>query len=660
MIPELGHFALILALVLSLVQAVVPLVGARRNSMALMAVGRPAAQGQFFFILFSYVCLTWAFITSDFSVQLAASNSHAETPIMYKITGVWGNHEGSLLLWAMSLSLWTVAVTVFSRHLPDAFLARVLGVLGMVSAGFISFTLVTSNPFERLLPGVAEGRDLNPLLQDPGMIIHPPLLYMGYVGFSVAFAFAIAALMSGRLDAAWARWSRPWTTVAWVFLTAGIAVGSGWAYYELGWGGWWFWDPVENASFMPWLLGTALIHSLAVTEKRGAFRSWTVLLAIGAFSLSLLGTFLVRSGVITSVHAFATDPKRGLYILALLVIVIGCSLFLYAMRAPRLAGGGSFGFVSRETALLGNNVLLTVASASVLLGTLYPLFLDALNLGKISVGPPYFEAVFVPLMTPVVVLMMFGPFLRWKDDDFVAAVRKVAPAFIASVLIGFGVAWAVDHVTWRTVLGLALSAWVVLASIQLLVVRLKERAGASAGSRLRSITASWWGMWLAHFGLGIFIIGVTLVGSLDQNIDVKMKEGQRAELAGYTFLFRGALDADGPNYDAARGIIELSRDGRALGTLTPEKRVYRAQGMPMTEASLDIGVFRDVYVSLGEQLPDGAWIVSLYYKPFISWIWMGCLLMALGGVFAASDRRYRRLAAREATAGAGQRAAASA
>ena len=660
MIPELGHFALILALVLSLVQAVVPLVGARRNSMALMAVGRPAAQGQFFFILFSYVCLTWAFITSDFSVQLAASNSHAETPLMYKITGVWGNHEGSLLLWAMSLSLWTVAVTVFSRHLPDAFLARVLGVLGMVSAGFISFTLVTSNPFERLLPGVAEGRDLNPLLQDPGMIIHPPLLYMGYVGFSVAFAFAIAALMSGRLDAAWARWSRPWTTVAWVFLTAGIAVGSGWAYYELGWGGWWFWDPVENASFMPWLLGTALIHSLAVTEKRGAFRSWTVLLAIGAFSLSLLGTFLVRSGVITSVHAFATDPKRGLYILALLVIVIGCSLFLYAMRAPRLAGGGSFGFVSRETALLGNNVLLTVASASVLLGTLYPLFLDALNLGKISVGPPYFEAVFVPLMTPVAVLMMFGPFLRWKDDDFAAAVRKVAPVFIASVLIGFGTAWAVDHVTWRTVLGLSLSAWIVLASIQLLVGRLKERAGASAGSRLRSITASWWGMWLAHLGVGIFIIGVTLVGSLDQNLDVKMKEGQRTELAGYTFLFRGAVDADGPNYDAARGMIELSRDGRALGTLTPEKRVYRAQGMPMTEASLDIGVFRDVYVSLGEQLPDGAWIVSLYYKPFISWIWMGCLLMGLGGVFAASDRRYRRLAAREATAGAGQRAAASA
>jgi len=660
MIPELGHFALILALVLSLVQGIVPLVGASRNSMALMAVGRPAAQGQFFFILFSYVCLTWAFVTSDFSVQLAASNSHSATPLMYKITGVWGNHEGSLLLWAMSLSLWTVAVTVFSRHLPEAFMARVLGVLGWVSVGFISFTLVTSNPFDRLLPAVAEGRDLNPLLQDPGMIIHPPLLYMGYVGFSVAFAFAIAALLSGRLDAAWARWSRPWTTVAWVFLTAGLAVGSGWAYYELGWGGWWFWDPVENSSFMPWLLGTALIHSLAVTEKRGAFRSWTVLLAIAAFSMSLLGTFLVRSGVITSVHAFATDPKRGLYILALLVLVIGFSLLLFAMRANKLMGGGSFALVSRETSLLGNNVLLTVASVSVLLGTLYPLFLDALNLGKISVGPPYFEAVFVPLMTPVVVLMMFGPFLRWKDDDFVAAARKVAPAFVASILIGIGAAMAVDHLTWRTALGLFLAAWVVLASIQLLHGRLKERAGASAGSRLRSITASWWGMWLAHLGVGVFIIGVTMVGSLEKQLDVKMQEGQRAELAGYTFTFRGAIDADGPNYDAARGIIDVTRNGRAIATLTPEKRLYWTQGMPITEVSIDIGPFRDVYVSLGEQLQDGAWIVSLYYKPFISWIWLGCTLMGLGGLFAAADRRYRRLAERDAKVGAGRSVAGAA
>ncbi|CAH1746382.1 holocytochrome c synthetase membrane subunit CcmF [Thauera humireducens] len=657
MIPELGHFALVLALVLALVQAVVPMVGASRNRFALMAVGRPAAQGQFFFILVSYVCLTWAFIQSDFSVQLAASNSHSATPLMYKITGVWGNHEGSLLLWAMSLSLWTVAVTVFSRHLPEAFVARVLGVLGWVSVGFLSFLLVTSNPFDRLLPAVGEGRDLNPLLQDPGMIIHPPLLYMGYVGFSVAFAFAIAALLTGRLDAAWARWSRPWTTVAWVFLTAGIAVGSGWAYYELGWGGWWFWDPVENASFMPWLLGTALMHSLAVTEKRGAFRSWTVLLAISAFSLSLLGTFIVRSGVITSVHAFATDPKRGLFILALLVIVIGVSLLLYAWRAPKLGGGGSFSLVSRETSLLGNNVLLSVASASVLLGTMYPLFLDALGMGKISVGPPYFEAVFIPLMTPVVVLMMFGPFLRWKDDDLSAAVRKVAPAFIASVLIGLGTAYAVDHVTWRTVLGLALAAWVVLASIQLLAGRITERAGAGMGARLRAITASWWGMWLAHLGVGVFIIGVTLVGSLDANLDVKMQNGQRAELAGYTFTFRGVQDADGPNYDAARATIDVTRDGRAIATLTPEKRMYLAQGMPMTEASIDIGAFRDVYVSLGEQIEDGTWIVSLYYRPFISWIWLGCTLMGLGGVFAAADRRYRRLAARDATVAANQRVA---
>ncbi|HQZ02934.1 MAG TPA: heme lyase CcmF/NrfE family subunit [Thauera sp.] len=657
MIPELGHFALVLALVLALVQAVVPMIGANRNRFALMAVGRPAAQGQFFFILVSYVCLTWAFIQSDFSVQLAASNSHSATPLMYKITGVWGNHEGSLLLWAMSLSLWTVAVTVFSRHLPEAFVARVLGVLGWVSAGFLSFLLVTSNPFDRLLPGAGEGRDLNPLLQDPGMIIHPPLLYMGYVGFSVAFAFAIAALLSGRMDAAWARWSRPWTTVAWVFLTVGIAVGSGWAYYELGWGGWWFWDPVENASFMPWLLGTALMHSLAVTEKRGAFRSWTVLLAISAFSMSLLGTFIVRSGVITSVHAFATDPKRGLFILALLVIVIGVSLLLYAWRAPRLGGGGSFSFVSRETALLGNNVLLSVASASVLLGTMYPLFLDALGMGKISVGPPYFEAVFIPLMTPVVVLMMFGPFLRWKDDDLLAAVRKVVPAFIASVAIGVGTAFALDHVTWRTVLGLALAAWVVLASIQLLAGRFTERAGAAMGARLRSITAAWWGMWLAHLGVGVFIIGVTLVGSLNANLDVKMQDGQRAELAGYTFTFRGVQDANGPNYDAARATIDVSRGERTIATLKPEKRLYLAQGMPMTEAAIDIGPFRDVYVSLGEQVSDGTWIVSIYYKPFISWVWLGCLLMALGGVFAVADRRYRRLAAREAAVATNQRLA---
>ncbi|NMG50097.1 heme lyase CcmF/NrfE family subunit [Azoarcus communis] len=657
MIPELGHFALVLAFVLALVQAVVPLVGAARNNQSMMAVARPAAQGQFLFIVFAYGCLTWAFITSDFSVQLAATNSHSETPLMYKITGVWGNHEGSLLLWAMSLSLWTVAVTVFSRNLPDAFMARVIGVLGFVSLGFIAFMLVTSNPFDRLLPGAPQGRDLNPLLQDPGMIIHPPLLYMGYVGFSVAFAFAIAALLTGRFDAAWARWSRPWTTVAWVFLTAGIAVGSGWAYYELGWGGWWFWDPVENASFIPWLVGTALMHSLAVTEKRGAFRSWTVLLAISAFSLSLLGTFLVRSGVITSVHAFATDPARGMFILALLVIVIGVSLLLYAWRAPKLTGGGSFGLVSRDTTLLGNNVLLAVVAASVLLGTLYPLFLDALNLGKISVGPPYFEAVFVPLMTPVVVLMMFGPFLRWKNDEMGAAVRRLAPAAVVSILTGVGVAFAIGNPTWRTMLGISLAAWVVLTSFQLLAARLKDRHGGTTSSRLSTIPAAWWGMWLAHFGVGIFIIGVTLVGSIESNLDLRMKEGQQADFAGYTVKFRGVVEADGPNYDAMRATIDLSRDGRAIATLQPEKRVYRAMGMPMTEAALDIGVFRDVYVSLGEQLPEGDWIVSLHYKPFISWIWAGCIFMVLGGILAAADRRYRRLAERSAPTGAAAHAA---
>jgi cytochrome c-type biogenesis protein CcmF len=527
-------------------------------------------------------------------------------------------------------------------------------VLGWVGAGFLSFMLVTSNPFDRLLPAVADGRDLNPLLQDPGMIIHPPLLYMGYVGFSVAFAFAIAALLSGRLDAAWARWSRPWTTVAWVFLTAGITVGSGWAYYELGWGGWWFWDPVENASFIPWLVGTALMHSLAVTEKRGAFRSWTVLLAIAAFSLSLLGTFLVRSGVITSVHAFATDPKRGLFILGLLVLVIGVSLLLYAWRAPRLTGGGSFGLVSRETSLLANNVLLAVAAASVLLGTLYPMFLDALNMGKISVGPPYFQSVFIPLMTPVVALMMIGPFLRWKGDGLGPVLRRLGPAIAASVVLGVAAAFAIGHVSWRTMLGLALAAWVVLASLQLLGARLRDRQGAGLSARLAGIQRAWWGMWLAHLGIGVFIIGVTLVGSLEANLDVRMKEGQRAELAGYSFVFRGVQDADGPNYDASRATIDVFRGERAIATLKPEKRLYLAQGMPMTEASIDIGPFRDVYVSLGERLEDDSWIVSLYYKPFISWIWLGCTMMALGGVFAAADRRYRRAAERAAPAAARQ------
>ena len=653
MIPELGHFALILALVLAVVQATVPLVGAARNRYALMAVARPAAQGQLVFLLIAYACLTWAFINSDFSLRLAATNSHSDTPLIYKITGVWGNHEGSLLLWALSLSLWTVAVSVFSRSLPELFLARVLAVMGWISTAFISFTLFTSNPFTRLLPAALEGRDLNPLLQDPGMIIHPPLLYMGYVGFSVAFAFAIAALLNGRMDAAWARWSRPWTLVAWVFLTAGIAVGSGWAYYELGWGGWWFWDPVENASFMPWLLGTALVHSLAVTEKRGAFRSWTVLLAIGAFSLSLLGTFLVRSGVITSVHAFATDPTRGLYILAVLVLVIGISLVLFAWRAPSLSGGGSFALVSRESSLLANNVLLAVATAAVLLGTLYPLFVDALNMGKIAVGAPYFEATFVPLMAPVVALMVLAPFLRWKQDDGARAARHFGIGVGVSLVAGLIVAWLLNHLTWRTVLGLLLAVWVLIGSVQLLWRRVGERPGAPLLNRLRGIPGGWWGMWLAHLGVGVFVIGVTVVGSLDQDIDVRMSAGEQAEMQGYTFTFREAGTRRGPNYDAAYAYIDVSRGERHIATLTPEKRVYRAQGMPMTESSIDVNLFRDLYVALGDQLSDDEWLISLHYRPFIMWIWLGCILMGLGGIAAAADRRYRKLAERSVRVGAG-------
>ena len=657
MIAELGHFALIVALILSVVQATVPLLGAYRNRMAWMAVGRPAAHGQLLFIAFSYACLTYTFIQSDFSVLLAASHSHTATPLIYKITGVWGNHEGSLLLWCLVLALWTAAVTVFSRGLPESFHARVMGVLGWISVGFISFTLFTSNPFERLLPAAAQGRDLNPLLQDPGMIIHPPLLYMGYVGFAVTFAFAISALLAGRLDAAWARWARPWTTVAWVFLTAGIAIGSGWAYYELGWGGWWFWDPVENASFMPWLLGTALIHSLAVTEKRGAFRSWTVLLAITTFSLSLLGTFLVRSGVITSVHAFAVDPTRGMYILGLLIVVIGISLTLFAWRAPKLSGGGTFGLISRDTSLLTNNVLLAVVTAAVLLGTLYPLFLDAFNLGKISVGPPYFEAVFVPLMTPVVILMMVGPFLRWKNDTVARFMRTLAPAFAASIIIAVAVAFAIDHVTVRAVLGLALAAWVILTSLQLLRNRVGERPGTPVSQRLRGIPTAWWGMWLAHLGVGVFIIGVTMIGSLERHIDVRMSEGQRAELAGYVFEFQGVKEVQGPNYQAQRGLIEVYRGDRHVTTLRPEKRFYVAHQMPMTKVALHVRPLRDLYVSLGDPVDDGAaWVVNLSRKPFISWIWLGCILMGLGGIFAASDRRYRKLAQRSVPAAAKARA----
>jgi cytochrome c-type biogenesis protein CcmF len=651
MIPELGQFALALALTLALVQCVLPIAGAARNNAAWMAVARPAAQGQFVFVAIAFGCLAWSFASNDFSVLNVATNSNSHLPLQYRLAATWGSHEGSLLLWVLVLTIWTVAVTVFSRHLPDDVVARVIGVMGFVSVGFLSFMLFTSNPFDRLLPAAPDGRDLNPLLQDPGMVFHPPLLYMGYVGFSVAFSFAIAALLAGRLDATWARWSRPWTTVAWVFLTLGIALGSFWAYYELGWGGWWFWDPVENASFMPWLVGTALIHSLAVTEKRGGFKAWTVLLAILAFALSLLGTFLVRSGVLTSVHAFATDPRRGIFILAFLAIVVGGALALFAWRAQRVGSGGRFDLVSRESLLLTNNVLLLTAAASVLLGTIYPLALDALGLGKLSVGPPYFETVFLPLMAPALFLMGVAPLARWKKAELPELATRLRWALGVSAAAALVVPFAMGSFSALASFGIWLSAWIIAAAATTLVDRVKN-AGGSAGvaNRLRSTPRAWYGMLLAHVGVAVFVTGVTLVKTYEAEKDVRMAAGDTVELGGHVFRFEGVTDARGPNYLAARATVSVTRDGRAVTTLHPEKRVYRVQESPMTEAAIDCGLTRHLYVALSESVGE-AWIVRVHYKPFVAWIWGGCVLMALGGLLAASDRRYR-VGAREPHAAA--------
>jgi cytochrome c-type biogenesis protein CcmF len=641
MIPELGQFALALALCLAIVQAALPLAGAARGNAAWMAVARPAAQGQFVFIVIAFACLTYAFVTNDFSVQYVASNSNSKLPLQYRVAGVWGGHEGSLLLWTLMLAVWTTAVSVFSRRLPDEMVARVLGVMGLVSIGFLMFMLFTSNPFDRLLPAAADGRDLNPLLQDPGMVFHPPMLYMGYVGFSVAYAFAIAALLSGKLDAAWARWSRPWTTAAWLFLTLGIALGSFWAYYELGWGGWWFWDPVENASFMPWLVGTALIHSLAVTEKRGTFKSWTVILAIFAFALSLLGTFLVRSGVLTSVHAFATDPKRGIFILAFLTIVIGGSLILFAWRSPRVGLGGAFNVISREAMLLTNNVLLVVAAASVLLGTLYPLALDALGLGKISVGPPYFESVFVPLMVPALLLIGVGPIARWKNASLPELAVRLRWAAGASIIVGLVLPFTLGQWSWGVSAGLLLAAWIAFTTVSALIHRLRGAAGATLAARLRASSLSYYGMLLAHLGVAVFVVGVTMVRGYGSEKDVRIEPGETVELSGYVFRLAGVGEVNGPNYVAARGTIEVTRDGKRVATLYPEKRVYTVQQMPMTEAAIDSGFTRDLYVALGEAVSPTAWILRVWVKPFIDWIWGGCVIMALGGFLAVADRRYR-------------------
>ena len=646
MIPEIGQFSLILALLLAFTQGVLPIAGAARGNQAWMAVARPAAQGQFVFVAIAFGCLAWSFVQNDFSVLNVATNSNSQLPIQYRIAATWGSHEGSLLLWVLMLNLWTVAVTVFSRHLPEQMVARVIGVMGLVSVGFILFLLLTSNPFDRLFPAAADGRDLNPLLQDPGMVIHPPMLYMGYVGFSVAFAFAIAALLGGRLDATWARWSRPWTTLAWCFLTIGIMLGSWWAYYELGWGGWWFWDPVENASFMPWLVGTALMHSLAVTEKRGGFKSWTVLLAICAFSLSLLGTFLVRSGVLTSVHAFATDPRRGIFILAFLAVVIGGSLILFAWRAPKVGLGGAFALVSRESMLLANNALLVVAAGSVLLGTLYPLFLDALGLGKISVGPPYFDSVFVPLMTPAIFLMGIGPLTRWKEASLPDLATRLKWAVAVSIVTALVLPFLLGAWTPLISFGLALALWVATSTALNLRLRLASLTG-TLRARLAGQTRGYYGMLLAHLGVAVFIAGVTLVKGYESERDVRMAIGDSIAVGGYSFRFDGVENATGPNYRASRGKVAVSRDGRELMVMHPEKRIYNAQQMPMTEAAISTGVFGDLYVSLGEPVSDGAWSVRVYRKPFVTWIWGGCIIMALGGFMALSDRRYRRVATRD-------------
>lgn len=639
MIPELGHFALILSLFVALALGILTVAGGQTGRRDWIALARPGTQALWLLTAVAYGCLTYAFYTNDFSVVYVVQHSNSGLPAMYRIAGVWGGHEGSLLLWHFMLTSWMMAVSLFSRQLPDAMVSRVLGILALVAVGFLLFMLVTSNPFLRLIDVPADGRDLNPLLQDPGLVFHPPMLYMGYVGLAVPFAFAIAALLNGRLDAAWARWSRPWATAAWVFLTLGIALGSWWAYYELGWGGWWFWDPVENASFLPWLVSVALIHSLAVTEKRGLFRNWTIILAITAFSLSLLGTFLVRSGVLTSVHAFATDPRRGVFILIFLFVVVGGSLTLFALRASKVRSSGSFALVSRETFLLVNNVLMTTAAATVLLGTLYPLLVDSLNLGKLSVGPPYFNAVFVPIMVPVLLFMVVGTYARWKTDGVAELARKLGATAVVSIVLGCTLPLLAGPWSAAASLGLSLALWIVLSSVVHIVRQLKDTA------RWKSIPGSFWGMHIAHIGIAVCTVGITMVTGYETEKDVRMAVGDTVSVGGYTFKLTGIREAKGPNYRADVGDVELIRDDKVLRTLHPEKRTYFSSTMPMTEAAIDTGLTRDVYVSLGERLAGGdapAWAMRVYYKPFVSWIWGGALLMGLGGALAALDRRYRK------------------
>jgi cytochrome c-type biogenesis protein CcmF len=643
LIPFIGELSLILAFFLAIVQGTLPLVGVWKGKPKFASLAIPTARAQSVLILIAFAILMYSFYVNDFSVYYVAATSNSQLPTMYRLAAVWGGHEGSMLLWVAILSLWTIAVTLFAKNLPDSFKVRLIAVMGLVSVGFLAFILFTSNPFDRLIPAALDGRDLNPLLQDPGMVFHPPVLYMGYVGFSVAFAFAIAALLDGRLDIAWARWTRPWTTAAWIFLTLGIAFGSKWAYYELGWGGWWFWDAVENASFMPWLVGTALIHSLAVTEKRDAFKVWTVLLSICAFSLSLLGTFLVRSGVLTSVHAFATDPGRGLFILLYLIIVIGGALLLFALRAPNVGLGEKFDVVSRESMLLANNVVLVAAAGSVLLGTMYPLLMDALGAGKISVGPPYFDTVFVAIMAPGLFLMGIGPLAKWKKTSLPEIGTRLKVAALISVISALVIPFTMGKITLMTALGVFMGIWVISTTFTLLInrVNLRRVATTSLFENLIGIPLAFYGMLLAHFGIGVFILGVTLVKGFESEVDLRMDVNDVAKVAALSFKFEGAKEIQGPNYSSSQGVFRVSSGGKEIATLYPEKRFYPVQGTMMTEADIEAGVLKDVYVSLGEPLEKGAWSVRIYIKPFVQWIWGGCIVMALGGILALMDRRYR-------------------
>ena len=641
MIAELGNYALALSLAIAVLLAIFPLWGAEKGNAQFMALARPMTYGLFLILSVSFGALFYVFAINDFSVQYVVNNSNTTLPIYYRLSAVWGSHEGSLLLWIWLLSLWSATVALFSKRLPQEAVARVLGIMGIISIGFLLFVLFTSNPFTRTFPDFpVDGKELNPLLQDIGLIFHPPLLYMGYVGFSVAFAFSIASLMTGKLDTAWARWSRPWTMAAWVFLTLGIVLGSWWAYYELGWGGWWFWDPVENASFMPWLAGTALLHSLAVTEKRGSFKAWTVLLAILAFSLCLLGTFLVRSGILVSVHAFASDPTRGLYVLAYLIVVIGGSLTLYAYKGSQIRSRDNAERYSRESLLLLNNILLMTALCVVLLGTLLPLVHKQLGLGSISIGAPFFDQMFLIIMTPFALLLGIGPLVKWRRDQFSAIRTPVIASVIIMLIAGFALPYLLqDKLTVSAVLGTMMTVIIVLLSLYEMNQRATYRDTFWRG--ITKLSRSHWGMILAHLGVAMTVWGIAFSQNYSIERDVRMNVGDTVQIAGYDFTFKGISDANGPNYVGGKAQIDISRDGKHETTLYAEKRLYTVSKMPMTEAAIDWGFSRDLYAALGEKLDNNAWALRLYYKPFIRWIWLGGLFMALGGVLCMFDRRYR-------------------